>query len=157
MVRILAFALAAIAFAADGAGPIPAAAPNCNVASPPAESGETGSHGILIKIYPRRKDIGAGYTGCQTSWVGQQGKWALLSVLYFEAGDLRAWRMPSVETPPPEIFCRFRSFQLEPGSPPQCYVPDPQVIPSPSFAPGCVELAIRTGNLTNECIESLDR
>jgi len=153
---ILGLGLALIPAVMIGAGPIPPNAPNCQLASPPATAGESQVHGILVKIYPRKLDMGPNYTGCQNSWIDREGTWELFSALYFEAGEFRAWRMLSDDKPPKHIYCRYKNFTLEPDSPKECYVPAKQSIPSSSYAPGCMRQAIRRHKISDACSRSLD-
>lgn len=68
---------------------------NCDLKKPPADSGEDGDHGILIKIYPRRGAIGTTYSGCQTVWAGDGTTWSVVMVGFFEDGKITRLRVPA--------------------------------------------------------------
>ena len=47
---------------------------NCDLAAPPEDAGEEADHGVLLFVFPRARDIGVNYNGCQTVWTkGQEG------------------------------------------------------------------------------------
>jgi hypothetical protein len=69
MRQILASALLLLcgpAFAGEIGRPV---GKNCDLAEPPDTAGEEFDHGALLRIYPRARDIGMSYNGCQAVWV----------------------------------------------------------------------------------------
>src|SRR5690348_16727534 len=60
---------------------------NCNLSAPPAASGEDSNHGIIVRIFPRAKDIGPTYTGCQIMWVQAPDGWAKIAITEIDHGD----------------------------------------------------------------------
>jgi hypothetical protein len=154
---IVGIGLLSMSTTAMAAKPIAVRAPNCSVSLPPANAGEDVNHGALMKIYPRKSEMGPEYTGCQSTWIEHQGNWVLLSVFYFERGLLRALRMPHEQTRSKDIYCWYKDSKLEPGSSKRCFAPAQEVVPSSSYAPGCMEQAISKGGvLTSGCLATLD-
>ena len=101
--------------------------------------------------------MGPEYTGCQNSWIDLNGKWELFSRLYFEGGKFRVKWSQSDDDPPKDIYCFYDDFKVQAGSAKDCYELARSSVPSPSFAPGCMEHAIKTGEITRDCGKSLDR
>lgn len=141
---------------ATHASGIPADAPNCSVTTPPPEAGETAVNGALVKVHPRRSGMTRPFAGCQTSWLLHEGRWVKVSVLYFERGELRAWWQPDREAPSRAVLCTYSRGKLDAGAHPQCHVPARESAPAVSYAPGCVQEAMRTGRLTSRCFASSD-
>jgi hypothetical protein len=135
---------------------IPASAPHCDLATPPPDAGETAVQGTLVKIYPRRSQMRRPYSGCQTSWMRHQGRWIRVSVMYFAQGELTAWWKPDREAPSRSVLCHYSQGRLEANAHAQCHTPAPEVVPGVSYAPGCIEDALRTGRLTPRCTASAD-
>jgi hypothetical protein len=128
--------LAALALAA--AGPALAAAPpfkgaNCQLATPPEGAGEGLAQGLTVKVYPRRPQIDAKYTGCQTSWVLQRNHWTVMGVSSFQKGNAVAFWVP----PPEGVLCTYKNGESVGGKPGAC--PSHQSLAVPSMAPGCVD------------------
>jgi len=67
---------------------------NCALTSPPDASGVDGDHGTVMRIFPRKSDIGDSYSGCQTVWVSDNGQWLPFMVGIFEGGKLTRMRIP---------------------------------------------------------------
>ncbi|WP_407116044.1 hypothetical protein [Bradyrhizobium sp. LMG 9283] len=108
---------------------------NCELVEPPADAGEDTNHGMVLRVYPRAKDIGPNYSGCQLLMVQSKEKW--LVVLYTEvtAGDpIRVWS--EFEPAPAKLACRFKAGKLVSGNEEIC--PAPQDLLTRSLAPGCV-------------------
>lgn len=108
---------------------------NCQLAQPPDSAGEEFNHGVTLRIFPRAKDIGSTYTGCQVVWAPDSGKWALISLTEVINGDpVRVW---SEDQDDPELLaCRFKAGTVVQGNPDRC--PVPQFLLLKSLAPGCV-------------------
>jgi hypothetical protein len=112
---------------------------NCDLAEPPADAGEETNHGMVLRVYPRAKEIGPDYSGCQLLMMQSNEKWIV--VLYTEviAGDpVRVWS--EFEPDPAKFSCRFKAGKLVSGNEDVC--PAPQYLLMRSLAPGCVS-AIR--------------
>jgi hypothetical protein len=120
-------------FAVDGA---PRGA-NCNLSSPPASAGEESNHGIVLRIYPRAKDIDSRYTGCQALLAPDGERWAVVSLTEVVEGDpVRVW---SPHEPDAAVLaCRFRNGKVVQGNPGTC--PAPEFLLVKSMEPGCVEV-----------------
>jgi len=125
--------LAPFANAADTARP---AGTNCSLASPPAEAGEEMNHGAVFRIYPRAKDIGAGYSGCQVLFAPDAGKWHVISLTEVVKGKpVRVWA--ETEREEPFLACRYEDGKVIAGNPRIC--PKADFLLVKSMAPGCVK------------------
>jgi hypothetical protein len=108
---------------------------NCNLSAPPAASGEDYSHGITVRIYPRAKDIGPTYSGCQVMWAQNVKGWSEIAVTLIEHGDaVRIWS--SDLSDPARFSCRYQHGRVISGHPETCA--DPGSLIFKSMAPGCV-------------------
>lgn len=108
---------------------------NCALAAPPATAGEEFSHGLVLRIYPRARDISSKYTGCQIRWAPDGSKWVMVSVVAIENGDaVRVW---SPDQSHAELqSCRYKGGRVVAGNPESCAAP--QFLIAKSVAPGCV-------------------
>jgi len=98
---------------------IPKSAGNCNILQPPKAAGDSVLNGRLMKIFPRRKDMSANYTGCQTLWLDIQRMHKLekILVLYFENGEIKVQQ----HTEAGKTFsCRYYAGSLLPNSKIEC-------------------------------------
>ena len=58
---------------------------NCRLAAPPRTAGEIDAPRQIAFVYPRTKDIGIGYVGCQAVWVrGEHGAWQIVTLVWIE-------------------------------------------------------------------------
>jgi len=130
---------------------------HCALAAPPSDAGETLIVGVLVKTFPRRAEVPLSYTGCQTSWMRHGASWVPISVMYVEHRRLRLWWKPDRDDPSRGIVCRYAEGRLEPRAHAQCHEPPRTSVPSASYAPGCVQEALRTGRLTARCNATLDQ
>gem|GEM_PF-1855555 len=98
---------------------IPMEADNCNIIQPPKEAGDSQLNGRLMKIFPRREQMGEHYTGCQTLWLDIQGRHKLekIMVLYFENGKTRAQQHIAAGR---SFSCRYYAGSLLPNSRAEC-------------------------------------
>lgn len=65
---------------------------NCNLTAPPQSAGEEMNHGIVLRVFPRAKDIGPSYSGCQALFVPHGGGWKVVSLTEVAQGDpVRVW------------------------------------------------------------------
>lgn len=68
---------------------VPADAPNCNVAPPPATAGAAMTQLGFILVQPRNAAIKPGYTGCKAIWAMENEKKGIrFATLYFKDGRL---------------------------------------------------------------------
>jgi hypothetical protein len=121
---------------------------NCNLATPPAASGEDSSHGIAIRVYPRAKDIGPAYTGCQVVWAQDREGWVEIAVTEIDHGDpVSIWSADQSDAR--SYSCRYRHGRVVSGDGVTCV--DPQSLIAKSMAPGCVakmSVAVANGGPT---------
>lgn len=109
---------------------------NCEFSAPPENAGEDFNHGVVLRIYPRAKDIGKNYTGCQTMWTPEDKSWLIVGMVAIEAGyPVRIW-VPSISGPIP-ASCRYRKGRLFKGDEKNC--PDAKTLIAKSLAVGCGE------------------
>jgi len=109
---------------------------NCNLKVPPKEAGEEHNHGAILRIFPRAKNIGSTYSGCQTLFAAEQDRWVIVAMTEVVKGDpVRIWS--EIETAPNFLACRYAKGKVVRGDREQC--PDAQHILAKSMAPGCVE------------------
>ena len=109
---------------------------NCDLAAPPANAGEEHIHGMIFRIYPRARDIGNVYTGCQMVWMPHEDKWLVLTVTEIKSGDaVRIWTPEASD--PARYSCTYRKGKVVKGDPANCAIPESLI--KKSVAPGCVE------------------
>ena len=129
----IAIALSWSVAAAESARPV---GENCSLSSPPPLAGEEFNHGVVLRIYPRAKDIGPTYSGCQVLFAPDgPGKWAVVGLTEVVRGDpVRVWS--EYERNPARLNCRFERGRVVAGDANTC--PAPQYLLVRSLAPGCV-------------------
>jgi len=111
---------------------------NCNVPSPPDSAGETLDHGVLLKVFPRARDIGPAYTGCQGRWADDKKGWRLAGLAVIRKGEpLRYWT-PEVSF----VTCIYDKGKVVLGDAKSC--PDQRELVLKSRAAGCEEKIRRT-------------
>jgi hypothetical protein len=110
---------------------------NCGLAVPPANAGEEHNHGMIFRIYPRARDIGPTYTGCQMVWMPQDNnKWLVLTITEIKLGDaVRIWSPEASD--PVRFSCTYRKGQVIKGDAANCAIPESLIVKS--VAPGCME------------------
>ena len=107
---------------------------NCKLLSPPPASGEDMNHGVVLRVYPRAKDIGPRYTGCQVLFAPSGTKWERVTLTVVQAGDpVRVWSPD--EASRGSSGCRYRKGKVVAGNPDTC--PAPQVLLMKSLPAGC--------------------
>jgi hypothetical protein len=116
---------------------------NCNLSAPPANAGEEMLHGITLKIYPRARDIiRSNYTGCQTTWIPENTKWLVLSVVDIQNGDaVRVWSPSAAD--PVRFSCTYKKGKVVSGDARNCAAAEYLI--KKSLAPGCVASLTKTG------------
>jgi hypothetical protein len=107
---------------------------NCELTAPPASAGEESNHGTTFRVFPRAKDIGAEYSGCQALLVEDESKWVAVSLTEVINGDpVRVW---SVGNPnDPSMSCRYSKGKVVSGGSDTC--PMARSLLVKSMAPGC--------------------
>lgn len=110
---------------------------NCDLTAPLASAGEEMNHGVVLRIFPRAKDIDSGYTGCQVMLAPEGKKWVTVSLTEVFKGDpVRVWS--AYEKNPEVLACRFSRGKVVRGNAEKC--PAPEFIMLKSLAPGCVQV-----------------
>ncbi|MFC1602371.1 hypothetical protein ACFL3U_02260 [Pseudomonadota bacterium] len=119
---------------------IPLHASNCNVIQPLPESGDSVLNGRLMKVFPRRKQMGENYTGCQTLWLDIQRMHKLerILVLYFENGEIKVQQHMEAGR---SFSCRYDAGSLLPNSRHECS--KKSIGPLSSNPAGCVKSSLR--------------
>jgi hypothetical protein len=111
---------------------------NCNLSSPPDSAGETLDHGVTLKIFPRARDLGTKYSGCQGRWVADKKGWRLSSLVVIKDGlPMRLWK-PEVSF----VTCIYDKGKVVLGDPKSC--PDQRELILASRAAGCLDRIQRT-------------
>ena len=121
---------------------------NCELSAPPEAAGEEFNHGIILRIFPRARDIDATYSGCQTMWAPNGTNWVPISVTEVVGGDpVRIWS-PDARNPA-LTACRYKKGEVISGVAATCVAPD--FLLAKSLAPGCVkkiQAAVAAGGIT---------
>lgn len=111
---------------------------NCNVASAPDSAGETLDHGNLLKVYPRARDIGPAYSGCQGRWAQTKTGWRLAGLAVITKGEARRFWTPEVAV----VTCIYDKGAVVLGDAKTCPAQSDLILKS--RASGCVEKIRRT-------------
>ena len=122
--------------------PVLAATNTCAIAEPPSGAGEEAHMGELLLVYPRAKDIGASFTGCQSIWGRTKAETRLIGRFEYSNGSFVAVHDGNIR-----VKCEYKNGQLRSDSQPEC--PQSPATPIPSLPPGCfskVQRAIETEN-----------
>ena len=111
---------------------------NCHLAAPPRIAGEINAPHQIVFVYPRTKDIGTGYRGCQTVWArGEHGAWDIVSLVRIEQRNV-----VEVWPPPPDgespAHCIYSHGRIVPNSPASC-----RALETISFPAGCLARSFR--------------
>jgi hypothetical protein len=110
---------------------------NCELTSPPNSAGEEMNHGMVLRIFPRAKDIHSSYNGCQALLAPDAGKWVTVSLTEIVNGDpIRVWS--AFEKDLNVLACRFKEGKVIRGNPATC--PASEFLLIKSVAPGCVRI-----------------
>ncbi len=106
---------------------------NCNLAAPPDSAGEEVERGLTLRVFPRGRDIGSKYSGCQLRWAPVKDHWYLVAITGIASGEpVRLWS-PEVSV----VTCLYDKGKLVQGEVRNC--PDAQNLILRSRAPGCLE------------------
>jgi hypothetical protein len=120
---------------------------NCSLVVPPDDAGEDSSHGMSLRIFPRARDIGPTYSGCQVMWAQAGDQWVTISVVEIREGDpRRIWS--AVPSSPERFVCLYRNGQVVSGEAQSCA--SAAFLLKKSMARGCVaklRAAIAAGGL----------
>ena len=107
---------------------------SCELREPPAVAGEIAQQGELLLVFPRAKDFGADFTGCQSIWGRTKDATRLIGRLEYAKGTFVALHDGAKRIP-----CSYQNGALEPGTQSTCPQSRPQ--PIPSAPPGCLSKA----------------
>jgi hypothetical protein len=111
---------------------------NCRLKAPPVSAGEIMTSGQFWRVYPRTKDIGPSYRGCQSVWSpDERGGWELVVLFRIEQRVI-----VEVWPPPPDgestDHCRYDHGQVTSDSPASCRALHVESVPA-----GCVARSIK--------------
>jgi hypothetical protein len=109
---------------------------NCDLAEPPNTAGEEFDHGALLRIYPRARDIGMSYNGCQAVWVQTQDGVNLGWLVWIETGEVARMWSADRELQAKIGGCLYEHGQITRGDPTACPLSTELIMKS--LAPGCV-------------------
>lgn len=121
---------------------------NCDLAAPPAGSGEEAAHSTTLKIFPRLRDMTTGYDGCQVTWYNDGPQWQVVGITYFRRGTPAAFWSP-VLVGEKELFCKYQGGIRISGPPDRC--PAFKSLRKRSVAEGCIDRARAEGKLPDDC------
>ena len=85
---------------------------SCSIASPPIEAGVNAGHGALIRVHPRRSNISADFTGCQTIWMQSARETSKMQIV-FRSGRPIAMVAAGLQ-------CRYIDGKLSSGGESEC-------------------------------------
>ncbi|MCW5626128.1 MAG: hypothetical protein KIT73_15550 [Burkholderiales bacterium] len=121
---------------------------NCALEAPPENAGEDLRNGVLMRVFPRVRNISKDYSGCQMVWAPDAGKWVLSQRVQIEQGDpIRVW-VPA-EADPAKAACRYQEGKLVQGDRQVC--PLPEFLLVKSMRAGCVERSKSEGKVAEGC------
>jgi hypothetical protein len=111
---------------------------NCRLNAPPRSAGEIDAPREIAFVYPRTKDIGIGYLGCQTVWVrGRHGAWDIVTLVRIERRSVVEVWPPPPDGESPE-HCVYSHGRILPSGPDVC-----RSLPTLSFPAGCLARSFR--------------
>jgi len=111
---------------------------NCRLTAPPASAGEVMTPAESWFVYPRTRDIGPGYRGCQTVWApAERGGWEI--VVSFRIEQMA---IAEVWPPPPDgesvDHCRYSHGRVLAGGPGSC-----RTLATRSLPAGCLARSVK--------------
>ena len=110
---------------------------NCNLTAAPQSAGEEINHDTVLRVFPRAKEIGPSYSGCQALFAPHGGGWEVVSLTEVTQGDpVRVWSPHERDVA--VLACRFKRGEVVAGDPQKC--PSPNSILLRSLAPGCADI-----------------
>ena len=134
---------------------------NCDLSAPPETAGENANRGMIIRIYPRARDITKTYTGCQITLASQGGEWVTMMITEIVEGDpIRLWSpYAAVSESIAELTsCRYRNGRVLSGVGDKCAMHEDLLIKS--FTPGCLKKmsdAVAAGGMRTEWPEGCNQ
>jgi hypothetical protein len=102
---------------------------SCSIQMPPPDAGEEATHAKILKVFPRAKNIPAGFSGCQSVWLEMPPTWALAFRLSFTDGRVVKLWTPSYE-------CHYAADKLKTPASTECAPEPPE--PMESEPAGCI-------------------
>jgi len=114
---------------------------NCSLVSVPAGAGEESGRGVLLQVFPRARDIGPGYSGCQAVFATtKDGPTKLAWLMEVVDGDpVRLWS--DDKSMGPKLGCRFKHGKRVAGEPSVC--DRSPIALMPSQPAGCVSGSVK--------------
>jgi hypothetical protein len=112
---------------------------NCSLSAPPAKAGESVLHGVTLRVYPRKLNMGANYSGCQTAYLPRdKGRWQVMSLVQIKAGQPVALWSPN-ESKRLAKVCQYKDGKAVPGGAKDlASCPPADVLVMRSLNAGCV-------------------
>ena len=134
-------AIALTAFGQSYAAAIPFSGKNCDLKQPPPDAGEDGVHGHAMKVYPRMRDVGVGYSGCILTWTPTQTGYEVIGVTHIERGAaVQFW------SPVDGRLCEYRAGNADDEECPAYQSITPRTMPA-----GCIARMMRAGGSVHGC------
>ena len=130
---------------------------NCDLATPPAKSGEIAFEGEILRIYPRTPDMKSNYSGCQTVWAKtpEETGWRKISEARFVGGTITVYTALGRYQKPP-LVCEYSNGALRTGIK-GCPTFSQANAREESLPPGCLDEVARSGRDADEpaCVREL--
>jgi hypothetical protein len=125
--------LCACALASGGDRPV---GQNCELTTPPKNAGEEAHHSVLLLVYPRAREIGTNYNGCQVVWIQREKAATLAWIVVIQGGEaVRVWSLdPEMETMLGQ--CVWEKGVLKQGKSEVCGSSKSMIMKS--YLPGCI-------------------
>ncbi|WP_431048257.1 hypothetical protein [Roseateles sp. L2-2] len=126
-----------------------AAPDTCKMSEPPPTAGEEAHMGELLLVYPRAKDAGDRFSGCQSIWGRTKTGSQLIGRFEYSRGAFVAVHDGAKRT-----RCTYSNDELRAGSDPVCPGSLPSLIPT--LPPGCFAKFQRRAAGANESSPECD-
>jgi hypothetical protein len=116
---------------------------SCAIQVPPADSGELGIHGKLMKVHPRISSMPAGFSGCQTLWVDSPGGWEMSRLLVHRGRVVKLFDS--------KLECKYAGGELQSATGGECPASEPEVLPSEPA--GCISQDVGGPKPREVCVD----
>jgi hypothetical protein len=109
---------------------------NCQLATPPQGAGEEAHHSVLMLVFPRARQIGPDYNGCQVVWIKREKEATLAWIVVIQGGEaVRVWSQDA-EITAMLGQCVWEKGVLKKGAAEVCGNSKSMIMKS--YLPGCI-------------------
>lgn len=112
---------------------------NCDLATPPKSAGEEGHHGVLLLVFPRAREIGSDYHGCQVVWIQRKNEVTLAWIVVIKSGQAASVWSRDAEMQAMLGQCVGEKRTVRKGTPEVCGNSKNMIMKS--YLPGCISKA----------------